>query len=243
VRRGVQAPAVALEADRLEHIDDRGVLDVGLPRTREQALVRPAAGIGVLRHQRHQRLAQVGQQRPQLLGRQLRLEVVEQNVVGVLVAVEAGDVAVAQIDLPGQGVAEQAEVGLRARLHPGLLTERGGMAHLGREVGRHAHGLLEVAPRLSDQPDLLGVRVGVADPALQRVQKPPDLGIGLVLVRDALERRRCVRPRRGAARRHHGVLVPERQRADRAQVGERGEELVEGGELGRSSRTHRPTRA
>jgi hypothetical protein len=83
-------------------------------------------------HERHEPVAELGEQRPQRRGRHLRLEVVEQDVVAVLEVGEAVDVAVAQLDLALERVAEAGEVGRGARLLPRRLAERGRAADLRR---------------------------------------------------------------------------------------------------------------
>ena len=82
-------------------------------------LVAVARGLG---DEVDERVAELGEQRLELGGGQPGLEVVEQQVVGVLDRLEAGDVAVAELDVALERVAEEAEVGGRARLLPGLLA-------------------------------------------------------------------------------------------------------------------------
>src|SRR3712207_7940401 len=53
-----------------------------------------------------------------------RLEVLEQDVVGVRGVREAGRVAAAQLDLPAQGVAEAGEVPARSEEHTSELQSR-----------------------------------------------------------------------------------------------------------------------
>ena len=189
-----------------------------------------------------ERVAELGEQRLELGGGELGLEVVEQQVVGVLDGLEAGDVAVAELDVALERVAEEAEVGRRARLLPGLLAERVGVADLGGELGRHAHRLLVVAPDGGEQADGVGVRVLAGGPRLERVEQPPDLGVDQLVVGDHLERRRVVRAGGGAVRRHHRVLVPEQHRVDAAEIGQLGHPLLERGQLGGRG-AHDPARA
>ncbi len=132
--------------------------------------------------------------------------------------VEALDVAVAQLELALQGALEAAEVGRRQRLLPGLEPERLRARDLRRQVLGHADGLLEVAPRPVDEPRLVRVGVLPRRPRLERVEQAAELRVGLARVENALERRGHLGPRSGAARRHHRVLVPEHQRAERLEV-------------------------
>ncbi len=169
VRRGVEAPAVGVEADLLEHDHQRAALVVDLERAGEDAvvagLVAVAGGVG---DEVHERVAELGEQRPQLSGGEPGLEVVEQQVVGVLGGLEAGDVAVAQLDVALERVAEVAEVRRRARLLPGLLAERVGVADLGGELGRDARRLLVVVLDGGEQADGVGVGVLARGPRLER---------------------------------------------------------------------------
>ena len=243
VRRGVQPPAVGVEADRLEHVHDRAALVVDLEGAREDAVVAGVrAGAGGRGDELDQRVAQRLEQRPQLGGRQAGLEVVEQQVVGVLDGLEARDVAVAQLDVAGERVAEQREVRRRARLLPGLLAQRVGVAHLGGELRGHADRLLVIALDRGEQAHVVGVRVLPLGRRRERVEQAPDLGVGELAVADELERGGVVGAGGGAARRHHRVLVPEQHRVDAAEVGQLGHPLPEGGELGGSA-AHGPASA
>jgi hypothetical protein len=82
------------------------------------------------------------------------------------------------------------------------------------------------------QPHVVGVRMLLGGPGLERVEQPPQLRIGQPLVRDGLERRRLVAAGGRPVGRHHRVLVPEQQRVDVTQVGEDRGALVEGRQLG-----------
>ena len=233
VRRDVQAPAVRVEADALEHVHHRAALVLDLVRAAEHpSRRRRLAGRGA-GDQRHEPVAELGEQRPQRRGRHARLEVVEQDVVAVLEAREAVDVALSQLEMARERVAEAREVRCGARLLPRRLAERGGAAQLRGEAGRDAHRLLEVAPQLAHEAHVVGVRVLLRAPGLERVEQPAELGIGQALVRDGLERRRLVAAGGRAVRRHHRVLVPEQQRVDVAEVGQDRGALVQRRQLGR----------
>ena len=228
VRRHVEAPAVGVEADALEHHHARAPLGLHVDLAAERQHERARR----LRDERHERLAQLREQRPQLRRGHLRLEVVEQHVVGVLVAREAAHVLVAELQVPGHRVAEAAVVGGGARRLPRRLAERRGAAHLRRQPRRHPHGLLDVAPHLGDQADVVGVRVLAGRPRLEHVEQPRQLRVGQPLVVDGLQRRRLIAARHGAARGHHRVLVPEQQRADAVEVVEDRRALPQRDELG-----------
>ena len=239
VRRDVEPPPVGVEPDALEDVHHRATLVLDRVRPAERmADGRRLVGRD-LRHERDEPVDELAQQRAQPGGRHRRLEVVEQDVVRVREALEAGDVAVAQLDLELERVAEAGEVGGRAGLLPGLLAERGGAARLGRQAGRHPHGLLEVAPQLAQQARVVAVGVLLGRPRLELVEQPAQLGVGQPLVRDRLERRRVVAAGGRAARRHHRVLIPEQERVDPLQVGQDRRALEERGQLGGCG-AHRP---
>ena len=233
VRRRVQAPAVGVEADRLEHGHHGAALVVDLERPGEGAVVARALAVpGRTRHELHQLVAQRREQRPQLRGRQPGLEVVEQDVVGVRGGLEALDVAVAQLDVARQRVAEVREVRGRAGLLPRLLAERGGVAHLRRQRAGHAHRLLVVAPDGGEHPHVVGVGVLVGRPRVEAVEQPADLGIGDAAVADQLERRGVVRAAGRPVGRHHRVLVPEQQRVDAIEIAQLRHPRLQRGQLG-----------
>ncbi len=233
VRRRVQAPAVGVEADRLEHGHHGAALVVDLERPGEGAVVARALAVpGRTRHELHELVAQRREQRPQLRGRQPGLEVVEQDVVGVRGGLEALDVAVAQLDVARQRVAETREVRGRAGLLPRLLAERVGVADLRRQRGGHAHRLLVVAADGGEHPHVVGVGVLVGRPRVEAVEQPADLGVGDAAVADQLERRGVVRAAGRPVGRHHRVLVPEQQRVDAAEIAQLRHPRLQRGQLG-----------
>ena len=187
-------------------------------------------------------VAQRLEQRPQLGGGEAGLEVVEQHVVGVRGVLEAGDVAVAQLDVARERVAEVGEVRRRAGLLPLLLADGVGVADLGGELGGDADRLLVVAPDGRDQADVVAVGVLALRPRLEHLEELPDHRVGELAVADQLERGRVVGAGGGPARRHHRVLVPEQHRVDAAEVGQLGHPLLERSELGGSG-AHEPARA
>ena len=173
------------------------------------------------------------EQRPQPRRGHAGLEVVEEHVVGVLGLREAVDVAVAELQVGGQRVAEAGVVGRRAGLLPGRLADGRGAAEVGGQRGGHAHRLLDVAAQRGDQADVVRVGVLLRRPRPQRVEQPAELRVAQLLVGERLQRRLVVAARGRAARRHHRVLVPEHQRLDPPEPGEQPRALVQGGELGR----------
>ena len=160
VRRGVEAPAVGVEADQLEHVHHGAALVGDLERAGEDAVVAGGAVFGGgAAGELDEAVAERVEERLELGGGELGLEVVEEDVVRVLGGLEARDVAVAQLDVALEGVPEVGEVGGGARLLPGLLAERVGVADLGGELGGDADGLLVVAADGGEQADGVGVRV------------------------------------------------------------------------------------
>jgi hypothetical protein len=138
----------------------------------------------------------------------------------VLEAGEAADVAVAEVDLVGERVAERREVVGRAGLDPGVLAECFGAGHLGGEILGDADGLLEVAADPPDQARVVGVGVLLGRPRLERVEQRAERRVGLARVDDAREGRGRLGAMLAAGERHHRLLVPEQQAGDRVQVAE-----------------------
>jgi hypothetical protein len=152
----------------------------------------------------------------------------------VLVALEALDVAVAELDVAREGVAEAPEVVARTGLLPRLLAERLGPRDVGGQLDRHAHGALEVAFGPAHEPHVVGVGVLGLGPGGQGLEQGPESGIALTGVDDAGDGRRPLGPRLRSRRRHHRLLVPEQQEVERVQIAQLGHPQAEGPELGRS---------
>ena len=242
MQRGVQAPVVGVEADGLEDLQHGHALGLGGERAGEDAGVARLLGVARGGDERHEGVAQLREQRAQLGRREARLEVLEQHVVGVLEALEAGDVALPQLDVALERGAEVLEVVVRERLLPRVKAGRLRVRDVGGEVGRHADGALVVAPDPADEPRVVTVRVLALRPWLQGVEQAAQAGVGLARVDDALERRGLVGARRSAARRHHRVLVPEEQRTERVEVAQLGHAHPQGRKRGRAG-GHRSARA
>ena len=231
VRRGVEPPAVRVEADALEHRHRRAALILDLVLAGEH--VRPLARRARRRvDERPQALPHGLEQGAQPRGRHLRLEVVEQHVVRVRGAREARRVAVAELEMGREGVPEAREVRRRARLLPRRLADRRRAAHLRRERRGDAHGLLHVAPEHRDQAHVVRVRILAGCPRLEGVEQLRQLGLAHQLVGDGLERRLLVAARLGTVRRHHRVLVPEEEGLDAPEPRQHLGALAQGGERG-----------
>src|SRR4029079_13307149 len=98
---------VEVEAQRLEHVEDGDALELDIELALEGAVVARLSAVAGGGDERDERVAQLGEQRAQLGGREAGLEVVEQDVVGMVEAGEAGDVAVAQLDMVRERRAER----------------------------------------------------------------------------------------------------------------------------------------
>jgi hypothetical protein len=160
----------------------------------------------------------------------LRLEVVEEDVVWLVLLVEAVDVLHAQLDVALEQWQEELEVRRRLRLAPDRVGFARGARHLGPQLGGHAHGFRVFATREAQQPGIVRVGVERALDRLELVEQPADLRIGRRLVREAREERDVVGAVAAAAGRHDRPLVPREQEHDggeRVPVGQAGLELLE----------------
>src|SRR5207302_8338886 len=151
----VEPPRARVEAEPVEEWKREGAL----PLDRKRALdrIRVRARFSHCLDERHELLPQVLEHTFGLGRRQLVLEVVEQDVVRIAVGVEAVDVAALQLELPLEVRTEDLEVAPLARLQPGAEPERARTQDLAPELGRHAAGLLVVAPRDANQARLVGL--------------------------------------------------------------------------------------
>ena len=212
VDSGVEAPLRRVEAEALDHLQ----LELLLPLDREgHAAYRPfslCAGGGDQRDLLFLEPLEDGAH----LGRlHAGLEVVEQDVVGLVVVVEALDVLAAQVEVVAERGQELREVRVLSRLDPHGHRERGGARHLTAQLGRHAACLLPVAADEPDQARLVRVvRLRLFE-ARQLVEQPSHLVGRERLVRDPVEGRELLGPDAGASGRHLDLLVPaeERRRA------------------------------
>ena len=127
------------------------MLGVDRPRPRHERVV--AVDGADLRDQRHELRLQVVEDGAYLGRLHARLEVVEERVVGLVVAFEALDVAPLQLD-GALEVEEEREVVRLARLRPDVVRGiRGGAGHLGGELRGHAASLVVVAARVVRMSD------------------------------------------------------------------------------------------
>ena len=112
-----------------------------------------------LRDQRHELGLQLVEDLAHLDRLHPRLVVVEEDVVRLVVALEAVDVAALQLDRALEMGEEERVVVLGARLRPDVVGVRGGAGHLGCQLGGNAVRLLPVAARRPDQARVVGVVV------------------------------------------------------------------------------------
>ncbi len=239
---GVQAPVLGVVADGPEQLLGERLLALPREVAGEDAAV--LAGRRRGRDERDELVLDRAEEGPELLGREARLVVVEQDVVRVGEfprAVEAGDVAVRELEDALQRGLEEREVGLLARGHPGLLRVGVGARDLRREVGRDVDRLVVVAPEVADQRGVVGLGVGLVGEGLQGIEQLAEPRVGDATVDDPLERLELIRPRVGAARRHHRVLIPQEQAADPAQISDLPRPLAQLDEL--LGLAQRPARA
>ncbi len=217
----VEPPALRVPAEPFEHAAHEPLL------ARDGELAVQHGGVdrvGALRDrcdQRHERGAQLGEERGDFGALHPLLVVVEQHVVGILEAVEALDVALLQLDVALQERQERGEVGALARVNPCPMAERARARQIGRQVVRHTAGLLVVAPRDADQRCVVGVRVGLREPLLLAFQIPEqtaDRVVGEALVDDPPECPELLRAQGCRTRRHHRLLVPAEQSAGVGEV-------------------------
>ena len=206
------------------------------PRKTSWALRVPGLG-----DQRHQAVAQLGEQHPHLLGAHLGLELVEQRVVRML---EAGEalvalaVAAGEVDVRVQVGEQHREVRRLLRLYPRVLGDRRGLGHLGAQRAGDAARLLPVA---GDDPHQVGVDRALVAVAIavegraQLLDEVPDLVVAEHLVAHLGERAELLGARPGAGGGHHRALVPREQRGGAAQVVDLAEARPE---LGGGGRRH-----
>ena len=222
----VEPPRRLVEAETAHDLE----LELLLPLDREHLAGRWRLALGgrQLLDEGRLLLFQVVEDRSHLGRRQAALEVVEEGVVGLgVVALEAGDVAAAQLEVLTQRREEAREVVVLACLDPDGERERGRPRHLGPQLGRHLARLLEVLAGHRDQARLERVGVVLGREGGELVEQAADLGRDELVVDDPAERRELLGPGRRTARRHHHVLVPAEQRGGAGDVADLGQSLAQ----------------
>ena len=201
-----------VEAEALDHLQ----LELLLPLDREGGCARGTFSLSAGRgDERHLFFLEPVEDAAHLGRLHAGLEVVEQDVVRLVVVVEALDVLAAQVEVLAEGRQELREVRVLSRLDPDGHRKRGGARHLAAQLGRHAARLLPVAADEPDQARLVRVvRLRLLE-ARQLVEQPSHLVGRERLVGDPVERRELLGADAGASGRHLDLLVPaeERRRA------------------------------
>ena len=169
---GVEPPLGLVEAEALDHLQ----LELLLALERERRAAHgPLTVLAGGCDERHLLLLQPVEDGADLGRLHPGLEVVEEDVVGLVVVVEALDVAAPQLDVRAQCGQELREVRLLPRLHPDRHRERGGAGHLGAQLRRHPPRLLPVAADEPDQARLVRVVVERVLVRRELVEQPADL--------------------------------------------------------------------
>ena len=215
-------------AEPLDDLQRVGVLRIDRPRAVHEGVV--ALDGADLGDQRHELGLQVVEDLAHLRGLHARLVVVEESVVGLVVALEAVDVAALEVDRALEHGAEELVVVLRPRLRPHVVALDGGAGHLGSQVGGDAARLLPVAARRADQARVVRVVIELLLVVGELVEQRSGRVGDELLVRDPVERRHLVPTNDGAARRHHHGLIPEQDLLRAAQVVDLGQTCLQLGE-------------
>jgi hypothetical protein len=209
MHRGVEPPLGWVEAEPLDHLE----LELLLPLDREGGVPQRALALGPRGlDERDLLLLEPVEDRSHLGCLHPGLEVVEEDVVRLVVVVEAFDIAAAQLEVVAEGGQELGEIGLLPRLDPDRHRERGGSGHLPAQLGGDAPRLLPVAADEADQARLVGVVVERVLERREPVEEAPDLVGGQRLVRDPVESRELLRANACPAGRHLHLLVPAEER-------------------------------
>ncbi len=212
----VEARERRVIAEALDDLERVGVLRVDGPRSLHEGVVAvDGAHFGDQRHELRLELVEDG---AYLGGLHARLVVVEQHVVGLVVAVEALDVAALELDRALEVGEEERVVGLLARLCPDVVRLGRCAGDLRGQLGGHAARLLPVASRRADQARVVGVVVQLLFVAGEVLEQRADLVRDELLVGDPVERRHLRAANGASARRHHHGLVPEQDLHRPAQV-------------------------
>ena len=179
--------------------------------------------LGQRRAQHREHLADLGREHPGLV-------VVEERRVRAVRPLEALDVLTLELEVRAQVGEKRGEVARAPRLDPGVMASCRLACHLRAKLGRHAPGLLPVAPRHPDEAAIVGVVRELLDERLARIEQAPDLVVDELLVCDPAERRKLLGACLGAARGHRHALVPAEDSRRVPEIGPLGKpdaELVE----------------
>ena len=139
----------------------------------------------------------------------LRLEVVQEDVVRLVLGLEALDVAAAELDVALERPEEELEVRRLLRLLPHRVRLGGGDRHLAAQLDRNLNRLVVHPAREPEEAGVVGARVERGADGLELVEQAADLGIGQFLVGEALQQRDVLRAVADPRGRHRRVLVPD----------------------------------
>ena len=170
------------------------------------------------RHQRHELLAQVGEQGAHGRGLHAIVGPVDERVGHVLVAGKVARVLAAQFDGPLQVGARGGKIVGRPRPGPDLVGFGGVAVEFGHKVGRHLDRLFILAAGDAQQAGLVGVVGQALLVGAQVFQQLAQGRVGEFLVGQPLQGGGLAGAGRGAAGRHVGRLVPAQQRRGGVEV-------------------------
>ena len=229
--RLVEPPALEVVA----HALDDGRAERHLRPFRERSSQAAVVGerlLGDGAHDRHQRRAQLGEQRQHRGRRHALVGAVDQRVGDVRVGREKAGVLAAEVERPLQQRPHGGEVVGGARPGPGVVGGRAVRAPAGDEVGRHLDRLLEVAARDADEAGVVAVWRQAVGVGLQRVEQLAERRIGELLMCQPAQHGALPGARRCPARRHVGRLVPAQHGARRGEIADLAQPAPELFELG-----------
>ena len=185
--RRVEPPLVVGEAEAPDDVEAESPLEVGVEVVLQKRVVDTSC-LADLLDQRAQVLLQTVEDLAHLGGLHPGLVVVQEDVVGLVGGVEALDVAVLQLQVLLEVRQHRRVVGLLLRRPPVGDRERAGPPHLPGELGRHAHRLLVVPARDSEQARLVAVVVDALLELLQVLEQRAELGVDEALVGEPPDR-------------------------------------------------------
>ena len=222
----VQPAAFEIVADLPSH----GAAECELRRLVEGAVEGMAVGQGLGRNRLHHRLelaAQFIEQGADRHGGHALVGDVDQGISDVRIGREEAGIFAGKLYGLFQEGRHGREVIGRPRPRPGIVGCEAGRAGARDIVGRHLDRLFEVPFRHPDQAcgvGLVGQGRGIGG---ERIDEFAERGIDGLLVREPAQRCALPCPRRRAAGRHVGRLVPDEHGTRRAEIADLGEPVPE----------------
>jgi hypothetical protein len=209
---GIDAPRVGPVAEEVDDLVVERDLAVEWEVAAQERVV--CVAIAQLRDQRDELVLDLLEDACDVGRLHLRLEVVQEDVVGLVLGLEALDVASAELDVALERPEEELEVRRLLRLLPYRVRLGGGDRHLTAQLDRNLNGLVVHPAREPKEAGVVGVGVERGAGRLELVEQAADLGIGQLLVREALHERDVLCAMADPRRRHRRVLVPHEQVRD-----------------------------